>query len=54
MVKDSNDNAPVIHNSDLMHLTVSEDAAVGTLITIISVTDADDGKNYAYLFFLII
>ncbi|PAV84401.1 hypothetical protein WR25_20164 [Diploscapter pachys] len=45
MVKDSNDNAPVIHNSDLMHLTVSEDAAVGTLITVISVTDADDGNK---------
>lgn len=43
IVKDSNDNSPVLHNSDLNHLSVSEDSAIGTVITVLSATDADDG-----------
>lgn len=43
LVRDVNDNPPMIHNSDLSHLTVSEDTPIGTTITVISVSDLDEG-----------
>ncbi|CAI4231863.1 unnamed protein product [Auanema sp. JU1783] len=43
VVEDINDNKPLLHNSDLQHLTVSEDAFPSTIVTVLSVTDADEG-----------
>ncbi|WKY03404.1 hypothetical protein Q1695_004835 [Nippostrongylus brasiliensis] len=43
LVHDVNDNPPQIHNSDLSRLTVSEDASPATVITVISVSDLDEG-----------
>ncbi|KAK6037392.1 hypothetical protein COOONC_25103, partial [Cooperia oncophora] len=44
LVRDVNDHSPVIHNSEqLSRLTVSEDAPINTTITILSVSDADEG-----------
>ncbi|PIO64106.1 cadherin domain protein [Teladorsagia circumcincta] len=43
LVRDVNDNSPVIHNSDLSRLSVSEDTPVNTTITVLSVSDADEG-----------
>ncbi|KAK5972027.1 Cadherin domain protein [Trichostrongylus colubriformis] len=44
LVRDVNDNPPVIHNSDLNRLTVSENTPINTTITILSVSDADEGS----------
>ncbi|CAD6196894.1 unnamed protein product [Caenorhabditis auriculariae] len=41
-VIDVNDNDPVIHNGDLTHLSVGEDAPVGSVVTSLTVTDADE------------
>ncbi|VDK59455.1 unnamed protein product, partial [Cylicostephanus goldi] len=43
LVRDVNDNIPIVHNADLTHLTVSEDTPVGTTITVISTSDIDEG-----------
>ncbi|PIO62496.1 cadherin domain protein [Teladorsagia circumcincta] len=43
LVRDVNDNPPVIHNSDLSRLSVSEDTPINTTITVLSVSDADEG-----------
>ncbi|VDO44710.1 unnamed protein product [Haemonchus placei] len=43
LVRDVNDNPPVIHNSDLSRLTVSADTPINTSITVLSVSDADEG-----------
>lgn len=43
LVRDVNDNPPQIHNSDLGRLSVSEDAPVATTITVLSVSDPDEG-----------
>ncbi|KAK6014903.1 cadherin domain protein [Ostertagia ostertagi] len=43
LVRDVNDNPPVVHNSDLSRLSVSENTPVGTTITVLSVSDADEG-----------
>ncbi|ETN75849.1 cadherin domain protein [Necator americanus] len=47
LVRDVNDNAPVIHNSDLSHLTVSEDTPVGSTIAVIGTSDLDEGGKQA-------
>ncbi|CAI5448984.1 unnamed protein product [Caenorhabditis angaria] len=45
-VLDVNDNAPIIHNTDLTHLNVGEDATIGTVVTVLLITDADEnGKQ---------
>ncbi|EYC39761.1 hypothetical protein Y032_0641g1021 [Ancylostoma ceylanicum] len=49
LVRDANDNPPVIHNSDLSHLTVSEDTPIGTTITVISASDLDEGGKQQVL-----
>ncbi|CAB3406383.1 unnamed protein product [Caenorhabditis bovis] len=46
-VVDVNDNSPIIHNSDLSHLSVGEDAQPGTVITVIIASDADEGGKQA-------
>ncbi|KAM9795543.1 protocadherin alpha-3-like [Neosynchiropus ocellatus] len=43
-VIDENDNAPVITITS-MHSSVPEDAAVGTLVALVSVVDKDGGEN---------
>ncbi|ULT97927.1 hypothetical protein L3Y34_005634 [Caenorhabditis briggsae] len=42
-VIDVNDNAPVIHNTDLTHLSIEEDAQPGQVITVLVVSDSDEG-----------
>ncbi|CDH93161.1 Cadherin domain-containing protein [Caenorhabditis elegans] len=42
-VIDVNDNAPVIHNTDLTHLSIEEDAQVGQVVTVLVISDSDEG-----------
>ncbi|CAI2349910.1 unnamed protein product [Caenorhabditis sp. 36 PRJEB53466] len=42
-VIDVNDNDPIIHNTDLTHLSIGEEAVAGTVVTALVVSDADDG-----------
>ncbi|CAJ0568132.1 unnamed protein product, partial [Mesorhabditis spiculigera] len=39
--EDANDHSPIIHNADLTHLSVGEDAKNGDIVAIISASDAD-------------
>uniref|UniRef100_A0A1I7TPR6 Cadherin domain-containing protein n=1 Tax=Caenorhabditis tropicalis TaxID=1561998 RepID=A0A1I7TPR6_9PELO len=41
-VIDINDNSPIIHNTDLTHLTVEEDAEIGQIITVLVISDSDE------------
>uniref|UniRef100_A0A158P7R2 Cadherin n=1 Tax=Angiostrongylus cantonensis TaxID=6313 RepID=A0A158P7R2_ANGCA len=49
LVRDVNDNPPVIHNSDLDHLTVYEDTPVGTSISTVSASDLDEGGKQSVI-----
>ncbi|CAL2042239.1 unnamed protein product [Caenorhabditis brenneri] len=40
---DVNDNPPVIHNTDLTHLSIEEDAQVGQVVTVLVISDSDEG-----------
>ncbi|CAJ0952708.1 unnamed protein product, partial [Mesorhabditis belari] len=48
-VEDSNDHSPIIHNADLTHLSVGEDAKIGDVVAIISASDADGGGSQPVL-----
>lgn len=41
-VLDVNDNDPIIHNTDLTHLNIGEDSGVGTVVTVLVVSDSDE------------
>ncbi|EFO87329.1 CRE-CDH-8 protein [Caenorhabditis remanei] len=42
-VIDVNDNPPVIHNTDLTHLSIEEDAQIGQVVTVLVISDSDEG-----------
>ena len=45
LITDINDNDPVIQNPDIMQVSVVENAANGSILAVISATDADYGDN---------
>ncbi|XP_070537596.1 protocadherin-11 X-linked-like [Ptychodera flava] len=52
-ITDANDNSPVFTDTEqLQNLTISEDSPIGTILTTIQATDADEGFNSELRFYI--